>query len=297
VSGRISDVRGQLLQLERSRADRRRELDQARYDLIKAEQTLAVRQSLHDKGFVSDVELRTVQAEADFRRTQTRTLQAAVDQEASMVTRQSGEIQRTLDQLQGNLASVRRSLDALNVRAPASGRLTAFELQPGQTVKPGDRIGQIDTEGAYKLAAQIDEFYLGRVALGQAASVRQDGRTYRAAVSRILPQVRNGRFQIELQFQGAHPAALRRGQTLDLEVTLGDTRPALILPNGPYLEATGGSWIFVVDKSGRRAERRMIKTGRRNPLEVEVLGGLQPGERVLTSSYQGFADQTRLILR
>ena len=112
-----------------------------------------------------------------------------------------------------------------------------------------------------------------------------------------MPQVNEGRFRIELEFKGPAPAALRRGQTLDLEITLGDTRPALVRPNGPFVEATGGSWVFVLDKAGRRAERRTIKVGRRNPNDVEVLSGLKPGERVVTSAYDSFAKSNRLILR
>jgi HlyD family secretion protein len=214
-----------------------------------------------------------------------------------MASRQAAEMGQTLQQLQENLGAVRGSLDALHVRAPVSGRLTAFQLQPGQTVRAGERVGQIDTEGAYKLTARVDEFYLGRLSLGQIANVEHEARDYRARVSRIFPQVVSGGFQIELTFVGATPPGIRRGQSLDAEITLGDTRPALVLPNGPFLEATGGNWVFVLNRDGRRAERRTIRTDRRNPQQVEVTGGLQPGERVVTSSYDGFAKQTRLILR
>jgi HlyD family secretion protein len=296
VSGRIGDTRGQLLQLQRGRTDRERELEEARYEALKADQKLAIRRNLHDKGIVSDVELKTVVDEAAYRRERVKTLEAAVAQEAGSIAGQAAEIRRTLAQLQDALAAVRRSLDALSVRAPVAGRLTAFELQPGQTIKAGDRVGEVDSEGAWKLVAPIDEFYGGRVSPGLPAVARLEGRTYRLRVSRIFPQVRDGRFQTELEFVGAQPAAVRRGQSLDLELTLGDTRPALVIPNGPYVQTTGGSWIFVLD--GRdRAERRAIRTGRRNPQQIEVLGGLRPGERVVTSAYDGFADKTRLVLR
>ncbi len=297
VTGRMSDVRGQLLQLQRSQLDRERELNQARFDLLRAEQTLQVRKSLHEKGFLSDVELRTVTNEAAHHRKRVEALQAGGIRESAMARTQTAEIRQTLSQLQENQVAVGRSLDALQVRAPVAGRLTAFDLQPGQSVNRGQRVGQVDTEGAYKLTAQIDEFYLGRVNLGQSAVARHDGRAYRLTVSRIFPQVRDGGFQIELAFAGGAPEGVRRGQTLDVEVTLGDTRPALVLPNGPFVEATGGNWIFVVAADGRRAERRPIRTGRRNPQQVEVLSGLKPGERVVTSTYDGFAKQTRLILR
>ena len=297
VSGRISDTRGQLLQLQRSGSDRERELGQARFDLLGAQRNLRTRRTLHDKGFVSPVELSIAADEAAHHQSRVSALSQTQARETAMAAGQSGEIRGTLAQLQENLRSVRGSLDALSIRAPVSGRLTAFTLQPGQTVRSGERVGQIDTEGAYKLIAQVDEFYLGRVSLGQQGAAEHNGRSYALRVSRILPQVTNGRFQIELDFAGEAPADMRRGQSLEVEVTLGDTRPAVILPAGAFLQATGGSWIFVLDRNGRTAERRSIRTGRRNPQDVEVLGGLQPGERVVTSSYDGFDKQTRLILR
>jgi HlyD family secretion protein len=297
ISGRISDVRGQLLQLQRSRADRQREVEQARYELLQTERNLKIRQGLHAKGFVSDAELAAIEDEGRFRRNKLTSLEAAVRQEGAVAARQGQEIQRTLMELQGNLGAVKRSLEALNVRAPVAGRLTAFDLQPGQTVQAGARIGQVDAEGAYKLIARIDEFYLGRLDVGQAGVARHADRDYALRVSRILPQVQNGVFQVEMEFASALPQGVRRGQTIDAQVTLGDTRPALVLPNGPFLEATGGNWAFVLNASGRTAERRTIKTGRRNPQEVEVLSGLKPGERVVTSAYDGFDKQNRLILR
>ena len=297
ITGRISDTRGQLLQLQRSRIDREREIGQASYDLLRAEQQLQLRRDLHARGFLSDVELKTRADEAAYHRGRLGVLQTGSRQEGAMSARQTAEIGQTLGQLQANLTAVRGSLAALQVRAPVAGRLTAFELQPGQTVRAGERVGQIDSEGAYRLVARIDEFHLGRVSVGQSATARLGGRDFPLRVSRIVPQVTDGGFRVELAFVGAMPAGVRRGQTLDVEVTLGATRPALVLPNAPFIETTGANWVFVVAPDGRRAERRAIRTGRRNPQSVEVLGGLEPGERVITSAYDGFAKQTRLILR
>jgi len=297
ISGRMGDARGQLLQIERSRVDRERELAQARFDQLKAEQTLGVRERLHAQGFVSDAEIRVLTAEANHHRQRVRALEVSMQPETRMMRGQAQEIQQMQAQLRDNLASVRGSLEALKLRAPVAGRLTAFDLQLGQTVSAGQRVGQIDSEADYKLAADIDEFYLGRVSPGQVATAQYEGKTYRLTVSRILPQVRQGRFQIELAFGDRAPPSLRRGQSLDLELTLGATRPAIVVPNGPFMQTTGGAWIFVVGSDGRRAERRAIRVGRRNPQDVEVLSGLRPGERVLTSSYDGFAQETRLTLR
>jgi HlyD family secretion protein len=178
------------------------------------------------------------------------------------------------------------------------GRLTNFVLQPGQSLKAGDTVGQVDSEGAYKLTAELDEFYLSRVAVGQSASADLDGRVLPLKVARVLPQVAQGRFHVEFAFQGQPPpAALRRGQSLDVRLTLGDTRPALTLPNEAWLEGSGGAFAFVMSPDGRHADRRTIAVGRRNPQQVEIASGLRPGEKVVVSSYAGLSPYAHLILR
>lgn len=297
ISARLGDARGQLLQIERSRVDRDRELAQARFDLLKAEENLDVRERLHALSIVSDAEIRNLTTEVSHHRQRVAALEASIQPEVRMMRGQAQEIHQMQAQLHDNMASVRGSLEALKLRAPVAGRLTAFDLQLGQTVTAGQRVGQIDSENDYKLTADVDEYYLGRVTQGQVATAEHEGKRYRLTVSRILPQVRQGRFQIDLAFEDAPPPSLRRGQSLDLELTLGATRQAVVLPNGPFMQAGGGNWLFVVDASGHRATRRTIRVGRRNPQQVEVLSGLRAGERVLTSSYDGFAQETRLILR
>jgi HlyD family secretion protein len=186
------------------------------------------------------------------------------------------------------------NLSQLAVRAPVTGELSGFEIQLGQSLQQGERIGQIDSTGANKLQADIDEFYLGRVAVGQTATAEVEGRTYRLKIAKVYPQVRNGQFQIDLVFVGPAPASVQRGQTIQAKLTLGDSTKALLIPNGAFFNDTGGSWLFVVDKSGNAATRRQVQLGRRNADSIEVLNGLSPGERVITSSYSGLVDKTRL---
>lgn len=176
---------------------------------------------------------------------------------------------------------MRAGLDALVVRSPVGGRLTNFTLQPGQMLKPGDPAGQVDSEGSWKLAADVDEYYLGRVAVGQHAVA--DGGA-RLVVARVLPAVADGKFRVELTFDGAAPTGLNRGQTLDIRITLGSTRPALVTPVGGWLDAGGGASAFVLDADGRHARRRAVKVGRRNPEQAEILSGLAPGNRIVTST-------------
>jgi HlyD family secretion protein len=157
-------------------------------------------------------------------------------------------------------------------------------------------LGQIDSAGHNKIVASVDEFYLGRVQPGQVATVDVGGRTYRAKVAKIYPQVRNGTFDVDLWFVGDEPNDLNRGQTLQVKLTLGDPTPALLIPNGAFYNETGGAFVFVVAPDGRSAVKRNVRLGRRNADFIEVLDGLSPGERVITSPYTGFADKDRLDL-
>jgi HlyD family secretion protein len=297
IAGRLGDVSGQELALQKAQADRERELAQANYDLQKARRELDRRQSLHDLGFESDVALKTASDEEAYEKARVAALQAGGARETAIGADQRSRIHALSSRLNDNLAAVEASLDALVVKAPMKGRLTNFVLQPGQPLKAGETVGQVDSEGAYKLTAELDEFYLGRVAVGQSATADLDGRALPLKVARVLPQVVQGRFHVELAFQGPPPAALRRGQTLDVRLILGDTRPAVTLPNEAWLEGSGGAFAFVVRPDGRHADRRTITVRRRNPQQVEIASGLKPGERVVVSSYAGLAPYAHLIIR
>jgi HlyD family secretion protein len=206
-----------------------------------------------------------------------------------------------LEQLRASTASLnsglgiaRGSLGQLNLRAPVSGLLSGFEIQLGQSVQQGERVGQIDSAGSSKLEADVDEYYLGRVSVGQTATADVEGRTYKLRVNKVYPQVRNGQFKVDLVFVGPEPKSLQRGQTVQAKLTLGDATRAIMIPDGAFFNDTGGNWVFVVDKGGNSASRRDVQLGRRNTDMIEVLGGLKPGERVITSSYSGLVDKTQL---
>jgi HlyD family secretion protein len=198
--------------------------------------------------------------------------------------------------LNSSLGIARGTLNALNLRAPVTGQLTSFNIQVGQSLQRGERLGQIDSAGRNKLVAQVDEFYLGRVAEGQLASAEVGGKAYRLRVAKIYPQVQNGVFSVDLAFAEGEPEELQRGQTVQVRLTLGDPAPALLLPNGAFYSDTGGTWVFVVAPDGGTAVRRQVRLGRRNANHIEVLDGLDPGERVITSPYTGFAERDRLAL-
>lgn len=281
IAGQLGTVSGDDLALEKSRLDRTTETATASYDLIKAKRDLSVQQQLHDQGFVSDAGVASSREQADYQTSRLAQLKSGQVSEDRIAGLQAQRLADTRARLTGTLAAVQASLDALMLRAPVAGRLTNFTIQPGQMLKAGDPAGQVDSENAWKLTADVDEYYLGRVAVGQHAT-GDDGA--KLTVSKVLPAVTDGRFRIELTFDGAAPAGLNRGQTLDVRVTLGATSTAVVAPVGGWLDSGGGTSAFVLDADGRHATRRAVKVGRRNPEQAEILSGLTPGERIVTAN-------------
>ena len=208
------------------------------------------------------------------------------------------QIDQSIQRLQTNLGLIRESLDNLTIKAPISGQLTSLDAEIGQSKSPGERIGQIDILNDYKVRAEIDEFYISRVNDGQEGSADINGTEYRLVVKKVFPEVTNGRFQVDMYFKNDKaPANLRRGQTLQIRLELGDLTKTLLLARGGFYQKTGGQWVYVVDPSGDYAVKRQIKLGRQNPDYFEVLEGLKPGEKVVTSSYDTYGDIDKLVLK
>jgi len=204
------------------------------------------------------------------------------------------QMEQAVEQLNAGLKVVNDAIEGLAVRAPIAGRLTDFRLQLGEIVKSEQRIGRIDDPSQFKLTAQLDEYYLGGVMTGKKGSVNVDGRDYSVEVSRVFPQITDGRFLIELLFTGETPPVMNPGQSAETRITLGGASPGLILPNDAFVNDTGGDWAFVLARDGRSAARRAIRVGRRNNSQVEVASGLTPGERVIVSTYARFGKAERL---
>lgn len=280
IATQLGSVAGENLGIARYRLDRASQLAQAQYDLLKAQRELGVRRQLHEAGFVSDAGVRSYAEEVSYQQQRLDQLQAGRAAETRITETQGRRLDVTVGQLERTLSAVRASLDALTVRAPSAGRLTNFTLQPGQALRPGDPAGQVDSEGSWKLTADVDEYFLGRVTIDQPASA--EGMAL--AVAKVLPAVKDGRFRVELAFVGIPPEGLKRGQSLDIRITLGSTAPALVAPVGAWLDAGASTSVFVLDGDARHARRRQIKTGRRNVEQVEILSGLALGERIVTSN-------------
>ena len=294
VEQQLNNMRNQELALQQTRSSNRREMNQAITDLAKAQRLYDLQRPLAEKGFVSAKIFNDTKDDLAFQKNRMAILKRSIGEDEALQASQLGQLRASTTSLNQSLSIARGSLSQLNLRAPVSGQLSGFSIQLGQSLQQGERLGQIDSAGRNKLEADVDEFYLGRVAVGQTASIEVDGKTYALKVSKIYPQVRNGQFRIDLVFVGAEPPSIQRGQTMSTKLTLGDSTRAVMIPNGAFFNDTGGNWVFVVDKDGKSAERRQVQLGRRNNDFIEVLDGLKPGERVITSTYSGLVDKDHL---
>jgi len=194
-----------------------------------------------------------------------------------------------------NLAGIGKILDNLVIRAPIDGQLSTPHWEIGQAVTQGQRLGQVDIVGAYKVRVPIDELYYPKISVGLPSTTSYAGKDYRLVINYIYPTIQNGRFEVDMDFVGETPNDIRRGQSLRLRIELGQASEELLLPVGGFYKDTGGNWVFVLD-SDDKAVRRNIKLGRKNTENFEVLEGLQPGDRVITSSYENFGNNEVLIL-
>ena len=209
-----------------------------------------------------------------------------------------------MDQMEDNLQNMRRNVmlvrqrkSKLEVRATATGELGLLDVELGQSIQPGQMIGQLNDLSDYKVQAQIDEHYIDRVRQGLTATFTRGDKQYLLQVRKVYPEVREGKFRCDFIFRGERPENIRTGQTYYIDLELGQPEQAILIPRGTFFQTTGGQWIFVLDKSGSKAYRRNIRVGRQNPQYYEVLEGLEPGERVVTSGYEAFKDNEILVIK
>lgn len=210
---------------------------------------------------------------------------------------QMAQMEDNLDNMRKNVLLVRDRKNKLEVRSAIDGELGLLDVELGQNIAAGQNIGQINDLSDFKVQAQIDEHYIDRVRPGLSASFSRNGKTYRLRVRKVYPEVRNGTFRTDFVFVGERPAQMRSGQTYYVELALGKSQQATLIPRGTFFQTTGGNWIFVLDKSGRKAYRRNISIARQNPQYYEVTDGLEPGERVITSGYEAFKDNEVLVIK
>lgn len=208
---------------------------------------------------------------------------------------QIDRMEESLENMLLNMSMIRKRKGNLIVKAPIDGELGLLDVVLGQSIQAGTKIGQINSVGTYKVEAQIDEHYIDRVIAGLEATFERQGETYSTVIRKVYPEVRDGKFKADFKFDGEQPDNIRAGQTYYLNLQLGQPEEAIIVPRGTFYQKTGGKWIYVVNKDGTKAVKREIRIGRQNPQYYEVLEGLEPGEKVITSGYDNYGDSDVLV--
>ena len=222
--------------------------------------------------------------------------QRSLKQDSVLMRVRLRQLDESIGRMRENIGIARSTLNNLYVIAPISGQLATLKAEVGESKSPGENVGQIDNMDGFKVRANVDQHYISRIAPGLKGEFDFGGKTHSLTISKVLPEVTNGQFAVDMVFEKA-PEGIRRGQTLQIRLNLSGGAQALLLPRGGFYQSTGGSWVFVVDKSGAFAEKRSIKLGRQNPQYYEVLSGLQPGEKVIVSSYDGYGEIQKLKLK
>ena len=298
VAGELNAMRTLELQLEQNRLRHITVITTLEYEIQKLTRNVNRYRTLYERGNFTKSQLDEAEEDLSYKIKMLEVTKESQQTDAKMQETQLELSQIDSANLERNLKIARMNLDNLNMKAQIEGQLSGFDLELGQTVARGTSIGQIDDPFNFKIEAQIDEFYLSRVNLNQAGFYDRssDGEGFSMRIKKIYPDVQNNQFKIDMIFVNKQPKDIRRGQTLQSKLTLGDSAEALLIPNGSFYQDTGGSWIFVVSVDGSFAVKRNLRLGRKNNNFIEVIDGLEIGERVITSPYTSFKEMDRLNL-
>ena len=290
---RLEDIR---FRMKQNALNLRQQLVDMDYRIQRLDRIHARSKEIFDKKLISEQEYEEVRFELDYWvRNKRLTLEGYRQDSLQMIT-QLGQMEASVRRMETNFVVLQRILDNLTLRAPVSGHLTALEAEIGELRNPGFRFGQIDVLTGYKVRAGVDEYYIARVARDQSAMTQPiAGSEYQMKIIRVYPEVTDGRFEVDLEFVGEVPEGIRRGQTIRFLLEMSDPAEALLLPKGGFFQSTGGNWVYALDPSGDFAVKRTISIGRQNTQNYEVMSGLQPGDQVITSSYDTFGDADRLV--
>ena len=292
VAEQLNNMRSIELSLEQNRLQHKRNLADIEYEIKMLTRQLAREEELLGTGAVAQSTYDDTRDTLNWYKTRRELTLESQASDARMQESQLEFLKSTAVRLESNLEISRQNLESMNVRAPVDGKLSGFDIEVGQSIGRGERLGQIDTPNDFKMTANIDEFYLDRVAIGQLATVNN----YQLRINKIYPQVTNGQFEVDFTYTGKQPSSIRRGQSMQMSLQLGDETQALLIPNGAFFQDTGGQWLFVVAPDGKTATKRNVRMGRRNTKYIEVLDGLSPGEQVIVSPYSGFKDRDSLVI-
>jgi HlyD family secretion protein len=292
-----NDLRSTKLTFDSRQVEGRKSLATASYDLQRLKRNFDQNQALFDDELISKEEYLLSKENFELSQKQYEIVKLQTEQDDDLRKTSLAGLDTDLDRMQKTLSMVYQRLDHLNVRAPADGQLGFLDAEIGQNISQGLRIGQINVLTDYKIEADIDEHYIDRIKRDLVAILERNGNEYPLRLRKVYPEVRNGKFKVDLVFTEDKPETIRTGQSYNIKLQLGESSDALLLPKGSFFQSTGGQWIFVVDTNGGEALKRSIRIGKQNSRYYEVLEGLEDGEKVITSNYDSFGDAERIVLK
>lgn len=289
-----NELRNTLINMEQQKISNKQQILSIDTDIIRQKRNYEQNLLFFEKGFVSkEIYLRSKE-DYDLLLQDRQLRYQRMIQDSIFRENQKIQMNSSLNNMKQNLEMVRDRLENLNIKAPADGQLGSLDIEIGQSIDRGERIGQLHILNNFKVAAEVDEHYIDRVRRGLGASLLRHDQEFILKAKKVYPEVRDGRFKVDLTFDGKSPDKLRTGQTYHIKLELGQPTDALLLTRGGFFQSTGGQWVFILDESGQFATKRNIKIGRQNSQYFEVLEGLQAGEKVITSSYDTFGDNERI---
>ena len=288
-------LRNTMIQMEQQKLSVEQEKLQLQMDVRRNKRTYEAQKALYDDGLIAREDF--VKAEEDYQLSANRLalVNNRAKQDSLYRSVEIRQMQESLENMRVNMMMIRKRKDNLTIKAPIDGELGLLDVVLGQSVGAGTKIGQINNLDSYKIEAQIDEHYIDRVSAGLEATFERQSERYEAQIRKVYPEVRDGKFKADFKFMEQQPDNIRSGQTYYLNLQLGQPVEAVLVPRGAFYQKTGGKWIYVVSPDGSKATRRDIKIGRQNPQYYEVVEGLEPGEKVITSSYDNFGDSEVLV--
>ncbi len=294
----INNLRTSRLLLDQNTQNLEKELAEVDYQLQLAKPEYDRQQELYQEKVISRKEFEEAKERYDYNTKRRKIVNSAYQQELELKSVQLKQLNDSEARMWKSLEAVGNILDNLVIKAPKEGQFASEQLEIGQSVQQGERMGQIDIVDDFKLQVEVDELYLPRINVGQLASYEnQAGQVFKMEVTKIYPTITSGNFVVDMEFQGQTPRGIKRGQSLRIRVELGNPGQALLLPTGGFFQSSGGNWVFVLNEDGTQATKRDIKLGRKNSLHYELLDGLAEGEQVITSSYENFGDNEILLLK
>ncbi len=292
-----NDLRSTRLNFDSRQVDGRRNLATAQNDLTRTKRNYEQNKSLYEEELISQEDYLVSKENYELSQKQYDIVKLQTEQDDELRKTSLAGLDTDLERMKKTLSMVYERLDHLNVRAPADGQLGFLDAEIGQSIAQGERIGQINVLTDFKIEADIDEHYIDRVQRDLTAILERAGKEYPLRLRKVYPEVRNGKFKVDLVFTEEKPETIRTGQSYNIKLQLGESSDALLLPKGSFFQSTGGQWIFVVGNGGDEAIRRNIRIGKQNSRFYEVLEGLQDGENVITSNYDSFGEAERIVLK